>query len=220
MKTRVNDDEFVIRVDEMPDGGEVRRAFDLPTAFLAALELDPDLLRPRAVTDGGNSRVEFRVSRVGPTVHGTGRAWLECGATCVRCLREFVLPLSVSLEVTALPRPSGLTSHDRDELTEDVGLEYYANGRLDLTEAVREQVLFEVPAYPICSDVANSNEPCPGPPVVEGERDPPPPATRKLDLSAVLDMAVPGAPTGKPTAPSKNGKTENPTVSTTSKRRN
>ena len=91
---------------------------------------------------GGRGTVRCRV--------GT-RAHLEC----VRCLREFDLPLDVPLEIYA--ERSGRTSRqEQDQLERDAFMLFHDGRRLDLREAVREALLLELPITPRC------REDCPG----------------------------------------------------------
>jgi uncharacterized protein len=79
------------------------------------------------------------------------RAHLEC----VRCLREFDLPLDVPLEVYA--ERSGSTSRDEQkQLERDDYMLFHDGRRLDLRATVREALLLELPITPYC------REDCPG----------------------------------------------------------
>lgn len=99
----------------------------------------------------GTMQVEKSGERV--SVRGTvrSRAHLEC----VRCLREFDLPLEAPLVVYA--ERSGMASRaEQEALERDDFMLFHDGRRLDLREPVREAMLLELPITPLC------REDCPG----------------------------------------------------------
>jgi uncharacterized protein len=77
----------------------------------------------------------------GSSLHAIGRLWLEVDLECVACLRHFVYPLIVDPFVAQI------------ELT---GPE-----AVDLTPAIREDILLALPLYPKCD--WDGKTVCPGP---------------------------------------------------------
>ena len=100
-------------------------------------------------------RGTFTVDRSGERVSVRGSVQCRAHLECVRCLREFDLPLDVPLEVYA--ERSGSTSRDEQQQVErDDYMLFHDGRRLDLRESVREALLLELPITPYC------REDCPG----------------------------------------------------------
>ena len=97
----------------------------------------------------------FQVEKSGDRVSVRGSVQSRAHLECVRCLREFDLPLEVPLVVYA--ERTGSASRDEQEALErDDYMLFHDGRRLDLRETVREALLLEVPISPHC------REDCPG----------------------------------------------------------
>lgn len=116
-----------------------------------------------AASDVGLSQPEWReqvrgsfvVEKSGDRVSVRGSVASRAHLECVRCLREFDLPVEAPLVVYA--ERSGSTSRaEQDELERDDHMMFHDGRRLDLREAVREALLLELPMTPHC------REDCPG----------------------------------------------------------
>ncbi len=83
-------------------------------------------------------------------VHGdiSARTKLACG----RCLDEFVSTVSVPVEMSFLPSGDESGGEEQELSAEDVNTEYYSDDRIDLDEAIREQILLNLPLKPLCSE--------------------------------------------------------------------
>jgi DUF177 domain-containing protein len=100
-------------------------------------------------------RGSFAVEKSGERVTVRGTARTRAHLECVRCLREFDLPLEATLVVYA--ERSGSTSREeQDALERDDFMMFHDGRRLDLRDAVREGLLLELPISPLC------REDCPG----------------------------------------------------------
>jgi uncharacterized protein len=100
-------------------------------------------------------RGSFVVEKSGERVSVRGTVRSRAHLECMRCLREFDLPLEAPLVVYA--ERSGSTSRDEQEALElDDYMLFHDGRRLDLREAVREALLLEMPITPVC------REDCPG----------------------------------------------------------
>lgn len=100
-------------------------------------------------------RGTFTVEKSGERVSVRGTVRTRAHLECVRCLREFDLPLESQLVVYA--ERSGSTSREEQEALErDDYMVFHDGRRLDLRDAVREGLLLELPISPLC------REDCPG----------------------------------------------------------
>jgi len=104
--------------------------FDIPY-----IHLSPDL----DLTDI-NGNAQF--TRTANGVLATIRIKANVQAECVRCLREFTLPLEVDFKE--------LYASKRDSVS-DSGLLFPEDGRIDLSPLLREYMLLEKPINSICS---------------------------------------------------------------------
>jgi uncharacterized protein len=97
----------------------------------------------------------FQVEKSGDRVSVRGSVQSRAHLECVRCLREFELPLEAPLVVYA-ERTGTASRHEQEALERDDYMLFHDGRRLDLREMVREALLLEVPMTPHC------REDCPG----------------------------------------------------------
>jgi len=100
-------------------------------------------------------RGSFVVERSGDRVTLRGSVQTRAHLECVRCLREFDLPLDAPLVVYA-ERAGSTSREEQDALERDDHMLFHDGRRLDLREIVRETLLLELPITPRC------REDCPG----------------------------------------------------------
>jgi uncharacterized protein len=97
----------------------------------------------------------FQVEQSGDRVSVRGSVQSRAHLECVRCLREFDLPLEVPLVVYA-ERTGSASREEQEALERDDYMMFHDGRRLDLRETIREALLLEVPISPRC------REDCPG----------------------------------------------------------
>lgn len=100
-------------------------------------------------------RGAFQVEKSGDRVSVRGTVQSRAHLECVRCLREFDLPLEAPLVVYA-ERTGSASRDEQAALERDDHMLFHDGRRLDLRETVREALLLEVPITPHC------REDCPG----------------------------------------------------------
>jgi uncharacterized protein len=87
------------------------------------------------------------------TVHVRGRLTARLGLECGRCLEAFSFPVDHTLDLFYLPHRPGEDAEDEEEITDrDLVVAYYAEGRLDLGDMVREQLFLTLPMKRLCRD--------------------------------------------------------------------
>lgn len=118
-----------------------------PVEWAGDLPADPAAWDLGSVTFASPPHLRFRAERGasrGVRVTGRLRAVLE--VECRRCLRDLGWPLEIDLEYRFDPAVSD------DESEEGVfGMDAEAPA-IDLTPALREELLLAAPAYPVCRD--------------------------------------------------------------------
>ncbi|MCE9627069.1 MAG: DUF177 domain-containing protein [Candidatus Eisenbacteria bacterium] len=100
-------------------------------------------------------RGTFVIEQSGARVTVRGSVQSRAHLECVRCLREFDLPLEVPMVIYA-ERTGSTSREEQDQLERDDHMLFHDGRRLDLREAVREALLLELPITPYC------REDCPG----------------------------------------------------------
>ncbi|WCJ58108.1 YceD family protein [Fontisphaera persica] len=82
-------------------------------------------------------RYDIQLEKVEAGVYAHGRLMLHLNCCCVRCLKEFVLPLELAQWSRLLP----LTGEDAVPVEKDI---------VDLTPILREDMLLVFPQHPLC----------------------------------------------------------------------
>lgn len=164
---------------------------DVPPAELGTLLEDA---RPVAPLTG-----QLRLMRAPRSLFARGRLATEVAVECSRCLEEANVPVSFQLEAEYYPLIDIDTGLGLPAPEDDLAFTINQAHELDLSEAVRQHLLLELPMSTVCREScaglcprcgANLNQgPCDCPPEVADERLAP--------LRALLE--------GRPTPPARNG---------------
>jgi uncharacterized protein len=90
----------------------------------------------------------------GDAVHVRGRLEVGLGVECSRCLERFAFPVSQQLDLFYLPRLPRQQEEEEDvELDDrDLVVAYYSAGRIDVGEALREQLVLALPMKRLCRE--------------------------------------------------------------------
>ncbi len=129
-----------------PEGLEIDSALEARELHLEAgdgLQLEP----------GG--RVVARLEKGdGEAVHVRGHLQAALGVDCSRCLEGFSFPVEQQLDLFYLPRLPRQQEEEEDVELEDRDLvvAYYGAGRIDLGEALREQLMLALPMKRLCRE--------------------------------------------------------------------
>jgi len=86
-------------------------------------------------------------------VHVRGRLSARLGVDCSRCLERFEFPVEQPLDLFYLPRIAQQEEEEDVELGDrELVVAYYTAGRIDLGEALREQLFFALPMKRLCRE--------------------------------------------------------------------
>ncbi len=99
----------------------------------------------------GRIRGELDLEKNGEQVSVRGRLIAVARLECVRCLREYELPLRVPFELFAERAGTG-RRRDEQALERDSFMKFHDGRRLDLREEARETLLLEIPMSPHCRE--------------------------------------------------------------------
>lgn len=97
--------------------------------------------------------VEFkgRLDRVEKDVLVRGDLKTTVEVACARCLKPFLLPVSVRVEVEYHPKAREPQEEEVELKEEEIDVYLYARNRLDLGDAFRDQILLAMPMKPLCA---------------------------------------------------------------------
>lgn len=86
-------------------------------------------------------------------VHVRGHLSARLGVDCSRCLERFSFPVDQPLDLFYLPRLAQQEEEEDVELQDrELVVAYYTAGRIDLGEALREQLFFALPMKRLCRE--------------------------------------------------------------------
>lgn len=68
---------------------------------------------------------------------------------CRRCLTEYISGLRVKIEMEYSPIPAG---RENDPFRDEIGIGYYSDDYLDISDDLRQYITLEIPIWPLCSE--------------------------------------------------------------------
>lgn len=105
-------------------------------------------------------QVKLKLINTGITVLVTGTLNTNVKMTCCRCLKDFDLPVSVNIEEEYAKKHAG-GHHEEEEAEddeecveikdEDIIFEISEDNIIDLSEAIRQNIIVSLPIKPLCS---------------------------------------------------------------------
>jgi uncharacterized protein len=81
-----------------------------------------------------------------------GRAATTLEMACGRCLEPFSFPVEVAFELRYVPHAANDGEGEREIGEEDLATAYYRDGKLDVTDLLREQFQLALPMKPLCEE--------------------------------------------------------------------
>lgn len=164
--------DLFLNVDAL-DGAQEPFEADLPRELLdSVLRAEP----PTEFHAAGASHLRGKATKLGRKVLIEAKFTVPLSGQCKRCLRP--LPLEEPVELIRTYVPSGTERgprehrDDKSEATFDPDLvdeEAYSGKEIDLTGALREQILLSIPPSPLCGEECKGLCPKCGKDLNEGE---------------------------------------------------
>lgn len=163
--------DLILNVDALEEANQPFEA-DLPREFLdEVLRAEP----PTEFHANGAARLSGRATKMGRKVLVQAKATVPLTGPCRRCLKTVALDEPVDLIRTWVPEPTVAAPKRHEGASEgsfNPGLadeETYAGKEIDLKPAVREQILLQIPAPPLCAEDCKGLCPMCGKDLNEGE---------------------------------------------------
>ena len=103
-------------------------------------------------TASSDVRLIMDFFRFGNIIEGRGNLVTTVETTCVRCLEHFTLPLKVKFHYSFYPAEEMEYLPEMEVNREDLDVLPYTGSVLDLVPLIGEQIIVNMPAYPLCSE--------------------------------------------------------------------
>lgn len=149
--------DLILNVDALEEANQPFEA-DLSREFLDSVLRAPP---PTEFYAAGAARLKGRATKMGREVLVQAKATVPLRGQCKRCLCSVNLEEQVEVTRTWVPRDNP----PKETVDEDT----YEGKEIDLSPAVREQVLLSVPASPLCREDCNGLCPACGKDLNEGD---------------------------------------------------
>jgi uncharacterized protein len=82
----------------------------------------------------------------------TGRVRTTLEVACSRCLETFAVPVDAPLDLLFLPASENSGEGEQAVEEDDIGVSYYRDDEIDLSEVMREQFYLALPMKPLCRE--------------------------------------------------------------------
>ena len=139
----------VLKVDEIPEEG-----LDLSwTEDQSSLRGYLDTLSQIDFEFEAPLQSEARILRVDQSILIQGKVQTSLRLGCVRCLTEFVYPLSSNFELTVHSVKEAVLEEETELDQEAMEWSFFEGGEIRLSEIACEQVFLEIPYQPLCQEL-------------------------------------------------------------------
>ena len=139
---------YSVRLDDIPhDGFRLATQWDA-AALEAMLEDGGGAFRAAASLD---LEITFHLPGSQVILDGYFKTGLEIA--CVRCLKEFCLPLEARFRYIFRPTSKEAQAEEKELSADELEVQYYTQGEpVDLRPLIAEQIYLHMPQYPHCAD--------------------------------------------------------------------
>jgi len=143
-----NQNDLIIKLDEIKESG-YRLSCSKNKDWIEDLFRD---IKGIDFTFVNDIRIQAEIFRTGRNIFISGLINTNLKMSCIRCLGDFDFPLETEFQYNLYP------SDERELLTEikinkeDLDLLYYQGDGIDVSPLIREQILLDIPSYPLCRE--------------------------------------------------------------------
>jgi uncharacterized protein len=139
---------LTLRLDEIPEEGLDLKWKEERASLVAYLEdlsgIDFDFETPL--------QSEAKIRKAGRSMLITGKVQTTLRLQCVRCLKEFIYPLSTTFELTLHPLKEAPSDEETELGSEEMESSFFEGGEIHLSEIACEQIFLEIPYQPLCQE--------------------------------------------------------------------
>ncbi len=137
-----------LRIEDIPESGLDLQWEEERVPLLAYLKglsrIDFDFEAPL--------RVSVEVRKPGRAVFLKGGVQTVLRLQCVRCLKEFSLPLASTFDLTLHPLKETSFGDEKELSEEEMESNFFEGGEIRLSEIACEQIFLEIPYQPLCGE--------------------------------------------------------------------
>ena len=94
--------------------------------------------------------IKGTIKKFGQDVYVQGYLFAKIITACSRCLEEFAHTLDTEFEATYVPMPSEHQEEEKELEQTDLDTLFYENDKIDLKEAIRDQIVLSIPLKWLC----------------------------------------------------------------------
>ena len=140
--------ELQITVSLIPAERGKDLSLDLPKEAIASLMAE--------VAEGEPSdtlRLQLHLHRgLAGKIEVTGSLSGVWSIACGRCLCPLSIPIASTIQATYLPQTQRPSNDELELQEDDLNIDFYQGDTLSLTDLLREVLLLDIPAYPLCGE--------------------------------------------------------------------
>ncbi|MEW6569928.1 MAG: DUF177 domain-containing protein [Nitrospirota bacterium] len=114
-----------------------------------ALELH-ESLESDLIVSPINARL--KIDKVGTEVIVKGSLTAEVKLQCSRCLKDFIMVVSVPVDVVYRPVEELRGEEIREIKGDELDMDFYSGDELDILDLLKEQIILNLPMKPLCSE--------------------------------------------------------------------
>ena len=97
-------------------------------------------------------RMKIEILRIERGIFTSGLINTTIKMCCIRCLDDFHFPLEVAFKYNLCPSDEKEFLPEVKINKEDLDLLYYQGDGIDISPLIREQILLNIPSYPLCRE--------------------------------------------------------------------
>ncbi len=102
---------------------------------------------------GQDVTIEGTLKKVGEAFYLSGRLSTEVKTICSRCLEDVTFPVRAEVLAKYLPESKLEEMEEESEIHgNDLDTEFYSENKIDITQAVHDQILLEIPPVTLCRE--------------------------------------------------------------------
>ena len=148
VKFKKNQNALEIKLDEIKEGG-----------YLLSCSKNKDWIKD-IFSDIKNIdftfiddiRMKIEILRIERGIFTSGLINTTIKMGCIRCLDDFDFPLEASFKYNLCPSDEKEFLPEVEINKEDLDVHYYHGDSIDITPLIREQILLNIPSYPLCRE--------------------------------------------------------------------
>ena len=96
--------------------------------------------------------IQVEISRTGGNIFISGLVNTTVKMSCIKCLDDFDFPLVAEFHYSLCPSDERELAPEIEINKEDLNSLYFQGNNIDLIPFIREQILLNIPSYPLCRE--------------------------------------------------------------------